>query len=165
MCKPRMLLLWRMTCAKKLQEYHSNALMNVKNCQCHTKYGEFHVVFSILATSNVAGVNVVFALVAVVKFTFTLVTCIRIIIHLLDFCGPWNNIYVRVVMLIKQIYAILLSWWCCEQSGILLRGPDRKKTDGLAANQSTRFARIPDRKKILYIHVAKAKVFVTRHGG
>ena len=33
MCKPRMLLLWRMTCAKKLQEYHSNALMNVKNCK------------------------------------------------------------------------------------------------------------------------------------
>ena len=28
------------TCAKKLQEYHSNALTNVKNCQCHTKYGE-----------------------------------------------------------------------------------------------------------------------------
>ena len=36
---------------------------------------------------------------------------------------------------------------CREQSGILLRGPDRKKPDRLAANQSARFARIPDRKK------------------
>ena len=35
-----------------------------------------------------------------------------------------------------------------ERSGILLRGPDRKKPDRLAANQSTRFARIPDHKKI-----------------
>ena len=31
---------------------------------------------------------------------------------------------------------------------ILLRGPDRKKPDRLAANQSARSARIPDRKKI-----------------
>ena len=38
--------------------------------------------------------------------------------------------------------------WCRERSGILLRGPDRKKPDRLAANQSARFARILDRKKI-----------------
>ena len=37
---------------------------------------------------------------------------------------------------------------CRERSGILLRGPDRKKPDRLAANQSARFARIPDRQKI-----------------
>ena len=76
-CKLRMLLLWRMMCVKNLQEYHSNALTNVKN---------------------------------------------------------WD-------------FEILLSWWCRKQSGILLRGPNRKKPDWLAANQSTRFARIPDRKK------------------
>ena len=35
-----------------------------------------------------------------------------------------------------------------ERSGILLRGPDRKEPDRLAANQSARFAGIPDRKKI-----------------
>ena len=37
-CKPRMLLLWRMTCAKKLQEYHSNVLTNVKNCQKFVRF-------------------------------------------------------------------------------------------------------------------------------
>ena len=39
---------------------------------------------------------------------------------------------------------------CRERSGILLRGPDRKKPDRLAANQSARFPRIPDRKNIKY---------------
>ena len=126
-----------MTCAKKLQA-------NNLRPKC---FGS-QTVKVLFPEWNLNLEYVVFALVAVVKFTFTLVTCIRIIIHLLDFCGPWNNIYVRVVMLIKQISEILLSWWCREQSGILLRGPDRKKPDRLAANQSARFARIPDRKKI-----------------
>ena len=52
----------------------------------------------------------------------------------------------------RMISAVDDSDRCRERSGILLRGPDLKKPDRLAANQSARFVRIPDRKINKYIY-------------
>ena len=54
---------------------------------------------------------------------------------------------------------------CRERSGILLRGSDRKKLDRLAANQSARFARIPDRKKIIVCYQAASRLLLFFFGG
>ena len=56
----------------------------------------------------------------------------------------------HAVKRISHTFSDFVDVRCRERSGILLRSPDRKKPDRLAANQSARFARIPDRKKIKY---------------
>ena len=53
----------------------------------------------------------------------------------------------------SHTFSVFVDVRCREQSGILLRGPDRKKPDRLAASQSVRFARIPDRQKIMCVNI------------
>ena len=63
-----------------------------------------------------------------------------------------NVEFARYAVKFSRAFSDFVDVRCRERSGILLsgpesRGPDRKKPDRLAANQSARFARIPDRKK------------------
>ena len=63
-----------------------------------------------------------------------------------------NVEFARHAVKFSYTFSDFVDLRCRERSGILLRGPDRKKTDRLAANQSTRFTRIPDRKKIIFCY-------------
>ena len=59
-----------------------------------------------------------------------------------------NVEFSRYAVRFSRAFSDFVDVRCRERCGILLRGPDRKKPDRLAANQSARFARIPDRQKI-----------------
>ena len=68
-----------------------------------------------------------------------------------------NVEFARYAVMFSHAFSDFVDVCCHKRSGILLRGPDCKKPDRLAANQSARFARILDRKKINTVIVQVVK--------
>ena len=64
-----------------------------------------------------------------------------------------NVEFARHAVKFSHTFSDFVDVRCREQSVILLRGPDCKKPDRLAANQSAHFARIPDRKQIIQYNI------------
>ena len=70
-----------------------------------------------------------------------------------------NVEFARYAVMRSHAFSDFADVRCRERSGILLRGPVPKKPDRLAANQSARFARIPDRKK-LNMHISFVQIML-----